>query len=56
MYTEPKNKFLLCLSAVIHKYELVLYVFKKYFIATLCETNVGEGLSKSSEMVLKMPN
>ena len=34
--------------------KLDLYILKEYFIETLCEKNVGEGLSKSSEMVLKM--
>ena len=31
------------------------YVLKEYFIATLYEKNIGEGLSKSIEMVVKMP-
>ena len=35
--------------------KLDLYVLKEYFIATLCEKkNVGEGLSRSSEMVVEM--
>ena len=34
--------------------KLDLYVLKEYFISTLCEKNVGEGLTKSSEMVVKM--
>ena len=29
---------------------------KEYFIATLCKKNVGEGLSKSSETVVKVRN
>ena len=37
------------------KIKLDLYVLKEYFIAILCEKkNGGEGLSKSSEMVVKM--
>ena len=36
--------------------KLDLDVWKEYFIATLCEKKkkIGEGLSKSSEMVIKM--
>ena len=34
--------------------KLHFYVLKEYFIATLCEKNVGKGLSKSSEMIVKM--
>ena len=35
--------------------KLNLYVLKEYLIATLCQKkNVGEGISKSSEMVVKM--
>ena len=35
--------------------KLDLYVLKEYFIATLCEKkNVGEDLSKNSEMVVEM--
>ena len=35
--------------------KLDLHVLKEYFIATLCEKkNVGEGLSRSSEMVVEM--
>ena len=33
-----------------------LYVLKEYLIATLYGKNVDEGLSKSSEMVVKMWN
>ena len=32
--------------------KLEIYVLKEYLTATLCEKNVGEGLSKSSEMML----
>ena len=35
--------------------KLDLYILKEYFIATLCgKKNVGEGLSKSSEMVVEI--
>ena len=33
---------------------LDLYVLEEYFIASLCEKNVGEGISKSSGMEVKM--
>ena len=36
--------------------KLDLYFFKEYFIAPLCEKNVVYGLSKSSEMAVKMRN
>ena len=34
--------------------KLDFYVLKEYFIAILCEKNVGEDLSKSNEMVVKI--
>ena len=34
--------------------KLDLYALKEYVIATLCEKNIGEDLSKSSEIVVKM--
>ena len=36
--------------------KLDLYVLKEYFIENLYKKNVGEGLSKSSEKVVKMQN
>ena len=36
------------------KVKLDLYVLKEYLIATLCEKNVSEVLSKSSEIVVKV--
>ena len=36
--------------------KLDLYILKEYFIVTLWGKNVGEGLSKRSEKVVKMRN
>ena len=59
VYTEPKKKLPLRVSADNYtnmkiRIKLDLYVLKEYFIVTVWKKDFGEGLSKSSEMVVKM--